>query len=65
MAGAARPVLGNERVQVTGGSRKKLQSKSWRKKHREIRQYTVRSERSDGRNPLVCRGERSDGRKPL
>ena len=56
MAGAARPVLGNERVQVPGGSRKKPQSKSVRKQQvsgsrpREVRQHMVRSEGSDGRN---------------
>ena len=55
-AGAARPVLGNKRVQVLGGSRKKLQSKSGRKQQvsgsraREVHQHTVRSEGSDGRN---------------
>ena len=55
-AGAARPVLGNERVQVPGGSRKKPQSKSGRKQQvsgsrpREVRQHTVRSEGSDGRH---------------
>ena len=54
-AGAARPVLGNERVQVPGGSRKKLPSKSGRKQQvsgsraREVRQQTVRREGSEGR----------------
>ena len=49
-------VLGNERVQVPGGSRKKPQSKSGRKQQvsgsrsREVCQHTVRSEGSDGRN---------------
>ena len=53
------PVLGNERVQVPGGSRKKLQSKSRRKQQvsgsrpREVRQHSVRSEQSDGRHPLL------------
>ena len=51
-----RPVLGNERVQVPRGSRKKPQSKSGRKQQvsgsrpREVRQHTVHSEGSDGRN---------------
>ena len=55
-AGAAGPVLGNEKVQVLGGSRKKPQSKSGRKQQvsgsrpREVHQHTVRSEGSDGRN---------------
>ena len=55
-AGAARPVLGNERVQVLGGSQKKPQSKPGRKQQvsgsrpREVHQHTVRSEGSDGRN---------------
>jgi len=55
-AGAARPVLGNERVQVPGGSRKKPQSKSRRKKQvsgsrpSEVRQHAVCSEGSDGRH---------------
>ena len=68
MAGAVRPVLGNERVQVLGGSRKKLQSKSGRKQQvsgsrpREVRQHMVRSEGSDGRNPQVHRGKGSDSR---
>ena len=54
-AGAARPVLGNERVQVPGGSRKKPQSKSGRKQQvsgsrpREVRQHTVRRKGSEGR----------------
>ena len=48
--------MGNERVQVPGGSRKKPQSKSERKQQvsgsrpREVRQHTVRSEGSEGRN---------------
>ena len=48
--------MGNERVQVPGGSRKKPQSKPGRKqpvsgsRPREVRQHTVRSEGSDGRN---------------
>ena len=48
--------MGNEKVQVPGGSRKKPQSKSGRKQQvsgsrpREVRQHTVRSEGSDGRN---------------
>ena len=48
--------MDNERVQVLGGSRKKPQSKSGRKQQvsgsrpREVRQHTVRSEGSDGRN---------------
>ena len=48
--------MGNERVEVLGGSRKKPQSKSGRKQQvagsrpREVRQHTVRSEGSDGRN---------------
>ena len=47
--------MGNERVQVPGGSRKKLPSKSGRKQQvsgsrpREVHQHTVRSEGSDGR----------------
>ena len=51
-----RPVLGNKRVQVLGGSRKKLQNKSGRKQQvsgsrpREVHQHTVRSEGSDGGN---------------
>ena len=55
-AGAARPLLGNERVQVPGGSRKKPPSKSGRKQQvsgsrpREVRQHTVRREGSEGRN---------------
>ena len=63
--------MGNEKVQVPGGSRKKPQSKSGRKQQvsgsrpREVRQHTVRSEGPDGRNPLVRRGEGSDGRKLL
>ena len=62
--------MGNERVQVLGGSRKKLQSKPGRKQQvsgsrpREVRQHMVRSEGSDGRNPRVHHGEGSDGRKP-
>ena len=50
-----RPVLGNERVQVPGGSRKKLLSKSERKQQvsgsrpREVRQQTVHREGSEGR----------------
>ena len=48
--------MGNERVQVPGGSRKKPQSKSGRKQQvsgsrpREVHQHMVRSEGSDGRN---------------
>ena len=48
--------MGNERVQVPGGSRKKPQSKSRRKKQvsgsrpSEVRQHAVCSEGSDGRN---------------
>ena len=48
--------MGNERVQVPGGSRKKLPSKSGRKQQvsgsrpREVRQHMIRSEGSDGRN---------------
>ena len=68
--------MGSKRVQVPVGSRKKLQSKPGRKQQvsgsrpREIRQHTVCSEGSDGRNlesivvrdlmaetPPVCRGE--------
>ena len=54
-AGAARLVLGNENVQVPGGSRKKPQSKSGRKQQvsgsrpREVRQHKVRREGSEGR----------------
>ncbi len=60
--------MGNERVQVPGGSRKKPQSKPGRKQQvsgsrpREVRQHTVRSEGSDGRNPQVHRGKGSDSR---
>ena len=48
--------MGNEKVQVPGGTRKKLQSKSGRKQQvsgsrpREVHQHTVCSEGSDGRN---------------
>ena len=55
-AGAARLVLGNESVQVPGGSRRRPQSKPGRKQKvsgsrpREVCQHTVRSEGSDGRN---------------
>ena len=48
--------MGNERVQVLGGSRKKPQSKPVRKQQvsgsrpREVRQHTVRSEGCDGRH---------------
>ena len=48
--------MGNERVQVPGGSRKKPQSKPRRKQQvsgsrpREVRQHTVHSEGPDGRN---------------
>ena len=48
--------MGNERVQVPGGSRKKPQSKSGRKQQvsdsrpSEVRQYKVRREGSEGRN---------------
>ena len=48
--------MGNKRVQVPGGSRKKPQSKSGRKQQvsgsrpREVCQHAVRSEGSDGRN---------------
>ena len=47
--------MGNEKVQVPGGSRKKPQSKSGRKQQvsgsrpREVRQHTVRREGSEGR----------------
>jgi len=47
--------VGNEKVQVPGGSRKKVQSKPGRKQQvsgsrpREVHQHTVRSEGSDGR----------------
>ena len=43
-------------VQIPGGYRKKMQSKSGRKQQvsgsrpKEVRQHTVRSEGSDGRN---------------
>ena len=55
-AGAARPVLGNMRVQVLGGSRKKPQSESGRKQQvsgsrpMEVCQHAVRNEGSDGRH---------------
>ena len=48
--------MGNERVQVPGGSRKKPQSKPGRKQQvsgsrpREVHQHAVRSEGSDSRN---------------
>ena len=48
--------MGNEKVQVPGGTRKKPQSKSERKQQvsgsrpGEVRQHTVHSEGSDGRN---------------
>ena len=48
--------MGNERVQVPGGSRKKPQSKPGRKQQvsgsrpREVCQHTVCSEGSDSRN---------------
>ena len=48
--------MGNERVQVPGGSRKKPQSKSGRKQQvsgsrpRKVHQHTVRREGSEGRN---------------
>ena len=48
--------MGNERVQVLSGSRKKPQSKSGRKQQvsgsrpREVRQHMVRREGSEGRN---------------
>ena len=48
--------MGNERVQVLGGSRKKPQSKPGRKQQvsgsrpREVCQHTVRSEGSEGSN---------------
>ena len=48
--------MGNERVQVPGGYRKKPQSKSGRKQQvsgsrpREACQHTVRREGSEGRN---------------
>ena len=51
-----RLVLGNERVQIPSGSRKKPQCESGRKQQvsgsrpREVCQHTVRSEGSDGRN---------------
>ena len=75
-AGAVRPVLGNEMVQVPGGSRKKLQSKPGRKQQvsgsrpREVRQHTVRSEGSDGRHlesisMQAFRSEECDGRHLL
>ena len=60
-------------MQVPGGSRKKLQSKSGRKQQvsgsrpREVRQHTVHSEGSDGRHlesvsMQAFHGEGSDGR---
>ena len=51
-----RTVLGNERMQVPGGFRKKPQSKPGRKQEvsgsrpREVCQHMVHSEGSDGRN---------------
>ena len=51
-----RPVLGNERVQVPGGSKKKPQSKSGRKQQvsgsrpRDVHQHTVCREGSEDRN---------------
>ena len=68
-----RPVLGNERVQVPDGSRKKSQSKSGRKQQvsgsrpREVRLHAVRSEGSDGRHlesvsTQAFHSEGSDGR---
>ena len=63
-------VVGNEKVQVPGGSRKKVQSKPGRKQQvsgsrpREVRQHAVCSEGSDGRN-LESVVERSDGRNPI
>ena len=68
--------MGNERVQVLGGSRKKPQSKPRRKQQvsgsrtRKVCQHTVRNEGSDGRYlesvsmQAFC-GEGSDGRNPL
>ena len=52
-----RTVLGNERMQVPGGFRKKPQSKPGRKQEvsgsrpREVCQHMVHSEGSDGRKP--------------
>ena len=61
MAGAARPVLGNERVQVLGGSRKKPQSKSGRKQQvaGPGKSVSKRSVEKDLKAESSSRGERS------
>ena len=66
-------VLGNERVQVPGGSRKKPQSKSGRKhqvsgsRPREVHQHAVCSEGSDGRHleSVVVRDLTAETSSPL